>query len=56
MPLSKGPSFRKYDPSQTVLLPTNLDVWLPGDHLAHIVADVVDHFDLEPLLATYSNA
>ncbi len=56
MPSSKGPSFRKFDPSQTVLLPPNLDEWLPEDHLARIVADVVDHLDLEPLLATYRNA
>ncbi len=47
MASSKGPSFRKYDPSQTVLLPTNLDEWLPEDHLARIVAEVVDHPDLE---------
>ena len=40
MPSSNGPSFRRHDPSQTVLLPTNLDEWLPDDHL-----------DLEPLLA-----
>ena len=56
MPTSKGPSFRKYDPNQTVLLPPNLDEWLPEDHLARVVAEVVDHLDLEPLLATYRNA
>ena len=56
MPTSKSPSFRKYDPNQTVLLPPNLDEWLPEDHLARVVAEVVDHLDLEPLLATYRNA
>jgi transposase len=57
MPSSKGPSFRKYDPKQSVLLPTNLDEWLPEDHLARVVAQVVDEgLDLEPLLATYRNA
>ena len=56
MSSSKGPSFRKYDPKQSVLLPPNLNEWLPEDHLARIVAEVVDHLDLEPLLATYRNA
>ncbi len=56
MPSSKGPSFRKYDPEQALLLPTHLDEWLPEDHLARVVADVVDHLDLEPLLATDRNA
>ncbi len=56
MPSSKGPSFRKYDPKQNVLLPPNLNEWLPEDHLARVVADVVNHLDLEPLLATYRNA
>lgn len=56
MPSSKGPSFRKYDPEQTLLLPPNLDEWLPKNHLARIVARVVDDdLQLEPLLATYAN-
>lgn len=54
---SKKPVFRRYDPKQSVLLPPNLDEWLPEDHLARIVAQVVDEgLDLEPLLATYRNA
>src|SRR5579864_9279475 len=57
MPSSKGPSFRPYDPKQTLILPPNPDEWLPEDHLARIVAQVVDEgLDLEPLLATYRNA
>lgn len=56
MPSPKGPSFRRYDPSQNVLLPTNLNEWLHENHLARIVFEVVDHLDLEPLLATYRNA
>jgi transposase len=55
MPSSKGPSFRKFDPNQQVLLPTDLNEWLPDDHLARVVAEVVDGLDLEPLLATYRN-
>lgn len=57
MPTDGGPTFRKYDPKQTLLLPPNLDEWLPREHLARIVAQVVDeHLDLGPLLATYRNA
>jgi len=56
MPTDGGPTFRKYDPKQTLLLPPNLDEWLPRDHLARIVAQVVDeHLDLAPLLASYHN-
>jgi transposase len=56
MPTDSGPTFRKYDPKQTLLLPPNLDEWLPKDHLARIVAQVVDdHLDLEPLIASYHN-
>lgn len=56
MATEKGPTFRKYDPKQTLLLPPNLDEWLPKDHLARIVAQVVDeHLDLKPLLANYHN-
>ncbi len=56
MPSSKKPVFRRYDPHQEFLLPPSLDDWLPEDHLARIVAQVVDdHLDLAPLLATYEN-
>jgi transposase len=56
MPTSKKPVFRRYDPHQELLLPPSLDDWLPEDHLARIVAQVVDdHLDLKPLLATYEN-
>ncbi len=52
----KRPVFRRYDPNQDLLLPPSLDDWLPEDHLARIVAQVVDdHLDLASLLATYEN-
>ncbi len=56
MPTPKKPVFRKYDPHQTLILPPDLNDWLPEEHVARVVADVVDeHLDLEPLLATYQN-
>ncbi|WP_330323630.1 hypothetical protein [Streptomyces pseudovenezuelae] len=38
-----------------MLLPRSLDDWLPEDHLARLVADLVDEvLDLGPILADYS--
>jgi transposase len=38
---------------QPLLLPPDLRDWLPADHLAWFVADVVDQLDLGPFLAAY---
>jgi len=39
-------SYRGGDRSQLLLLPPDLDDWLPGDHFARFVADVVARLDL----------
>lgn len=36
-----------------MLLPPSLDDWLPEDHLARFVNDVVDELDLSPIYAEY---
>ncbi|WP_027189837.1 IS1182 family transposase [Fundidesulfovibrio putealis] len=46
-------NFRKFDPHQLLLLPPNLDDWLPQQHLARFLADVVSNLDLKPLLRRY---
>ncbi|MFF3127427.1 IS1182 family transposase [Streptomyces sp. NPDC057908] len=47
--------FRAFDPHQVLLLPPPLDDWLPQDHLARFVADLVDDvLDLGPILADYT--
>ncbi|WP_437184776.1 IS1182 family transposase [Streptomyces tanashiensis] len=47
--------FRAFDPHQVLLLPPSLDDWLPEDHLARFVADLVDEvLDLGPVLADYT--
>ncbi len=47
--------FRAFDPGQVLLLPPSLDDWLPEDHLARFVADLVDVvLDLSPILADYT--
>lgn len=47
--------FRAFDPHQILLLPPSLDDWLPEDHLARFVADLVDQaLDLAPILSDYT--
>ena len=54
----KGPvarTFRAYDPDQVLLMPPSLADWLPEDHLAHFVSELVDEvLDLGPFLASYT--
>ena len=48
VPVSK--TFRAFAPDQMLLLPPSLDEWLPEDHLARFVAELVDEvLDLELL-------
>ena len=48
-----GRTFRPYDQDQIFLLPPSLREWLPADHLASFVADLVEDLDLKPILTTY---
>ena len=51
-----GKVFRDYQPGQAVLLPPSLDEWLPSEHLARFVDELVEqHLDLGPLFAAHSN-
>lgn len=51
------PVFAKYDAQQTVLLSPNLNDWLPEEHLARYISEVVEEsLDLSPLLDRYRNA
>jgi len=48
-------TFRAYDPDQVFLMPPALGEWLPEDHLARFVSELVDEtVDLEPFLASYT--
>src|SRR6058998_2149716 len=47
--------FRPYDLDQRLLLPPDLREWLPDDHLALFVSDVVDGLDLSAILDTYES-
>jgi transposase len=46
-------SYRAYLPEQDLLLPPNLCEWLPPDHLAYFVSDVVDQLDLSAIESVY---
>ena len=48
-----GKTFRSYDPEQQLLLPAALQEWLPPDHLAYFISDVVDQLDLSSITARY---
>jgi len=45
--------FREYSQSQRFLLPPSLDEFVPENHEARIINDVVDTLDLSPLLVKY---
>jgi len=47
--------FRRFDPDQILLMPPSLDEWLPQDHLARFVAELVDEvLDLSAIYADYT--
>ena len=46
-------TFRSYDPDQQLLLPAALQEWLPPDHLAYFISEVVDQLDLSSITARY---
>jgi transposase len=46
-------NFLRSDPDQPFLLPPDLRDWLPADHLAWFVSDVVNQVDLQPFLRSY---
>src|SRR2546428_10251745 len=46
---------RPYVPEQDLLLPPSLREWLPEDHLAYFVSDLVDHLDLSAITAVYED-
>src|ERR1700694_2111413 len=45
--------YRAYLPEQDLLLPPSLGDWLPEDHLAYFVSDVVDQLDMSAIESLY---
>jgi transposase len=46
-------TYRPYSPDQMFLLPPSLRDWLPENHLAYFVSDVIDNLDLSEIEAVY---
>ena len=46
-------TYLPYDPEQQLLLPAALQEWLPPDHLAYFISDVVDQLDLSAITDRY---
>ena len=46
-------TYLPYDPEQQLLLPQALQEWLPEDHPAYFISDIVDQPDLSEITARY---
>ena len=46
-------TFRPYEPDQISLMPASMRDWLPSDHLAYFISDVVDNLDLSAIMERY---
>ena len=46
-------TYRPYVPEQDLLLPPSLKEWLPEDHLAFFVSDLIDQLDLSAITSRY---
>jgi len=47
-------TFRPYEPDQLLLMPPSLADWVPEDHLARFVRDIVENLDLRAIEDTYT--
>ena len=56
-PIGSAKTFRSYDQGQMFLMPPSLDDWLPKDHTARFISEVVDELlDLSVIYASYVEA
>ena len=46
-------NFREFDRETRFLLPPSLDEWLPEQHLARFVVEVIDGLDLSAMVKSY---
>lgn len=46
-------TYRPFVPEQDLLLPPSLRDWLPEDHLAFFVSDLINHLDLSAITTVY---
>ena len=48
-------TFRPYEPDQMFLMPASMRDWLPADHLAYFISDVVEQLDLSAIMQRYTD-
>jgi transposase len=48
-------TFRPYEPDQDFLMPASMREWLPSDHLAYFISDIVDQLDLSAIMKSYTS-
>ena len=46
-------TIRSYEPEQDFLMPASMREWLPADHLAYFISDIVDQLDLSSIMSRY---
>jgi transposase len=46
-------TFRPYEPDQMFLMPVSIWDWLPAEHLAYFISDVVDQLDISAITVRY---
>jgi transposase len=51
--MDESTRFRPYEPGQLLLMPPDLNEWLPDDHLAFFIRDVVNTLDLAEIYDSY---
>ncbi len=49
-------NFRDYEPDQNLLLPPSLAEWLPANHVAYFIRDVLDQMDLSEFYSRYDSS
>lgn len=47
--------FRPYEPDQVFLMPASMREWLPSNHMAYFISDVVDQIDLSEIMERYTH-
>ena len=49
-------NFRGYSPDQLLLLPPDLNDWLPSGHIVYFIRDIVGQLDLEAIYKSYDGS
>jgi transposase len=52
----KSKHFRPYEPDQSLLMPPNMNDWLPEDHPVFFVRELVGRLDLSAIYGAYADA